>query len=173
MRNIGLCLLLLVIPAGCDDAVGSGYPDATSGAFLESKIESETETPPQEALSEEPASEIAEAGERTSPEKRAAMLGLTQEVDYTCNKEGVTAHVVIYGNEEVTAVLVPGVVNGPLYLDCSRTRIGPECSDGQFTAHINTLDDTAMFYELKDASPLTCALVQPELPPETGLLETE
>jgi hypothetical protein len=78
----------------------------------------------------------------------------------------MSAHVVLYGNEEVAAVLIPGKVNVPLYLDCSPTRIGPECSDGQFTAHLNTLDDTAMLYELKDASPLMCEMVQPDLPPD-------
>ena len=54
---------------------------------------------------------------------------------------GSSAHVVLYGNEELAAVLIPRKVNVPLYLDCSPTRIGPECSDGVFTALINTLEE--------------------------------
>ena len=166
MRYFGLCSLLLAIPAACDDAAGSGYPDTASGALFESSIESEPETPSPEDVSADSVVDTMPADKESSPEQRAASLGLTREVDYTCNKEGVSAHVVLYGSEEVAAVLIPGKVNVPLYLDCSPTRIGPECSDGQFTAHINTLDDTAMFYELKDASPLMCTLEQPDLPPE-------
>ena len=102
----------------------------------------------------------------SDPEERAASLGLTQEADYTCNQESVSAHVVFYGDEDLTAVLIPGKVNVPLYLDCSPTRIGPECSDGQFTAQFNVLDDTALFYALEDGAPLTCSMAQPDLPPD-------
>ena len=72
----------------------------------------------------------------------------------------------LYGNEELAAVLIPRKVNVPLYLDCSPTRIGPECSDGVFTALINTLEEKARFDGLDDAAPLTCTLVQPGRPPE-------
>ena len=154
MRHAGLCLTLLLIPAACDDAVVSGYPG---------------ETPAAEELVSVPAdgaAAIATSEAGSSPEERAASLGLTQEMDYTCDKPEMSAHVVVYGNEEVVAVLIPGKVNVPLYLECFPTRIGPECSDGQFTAHLNTLEDKAMFSELKDASPLTCTMVPPELPPQ-------
>ncbi|WP_321491150.1 hypothetical protein [uncultured Hyphomonas sp.] len=154
MRHAGLCLTLLLIPTACDDAVGSGYPG---------------ESPPAEERVAEPADDAAvpalsDAG--STPEDRAASLGLSQEMDYACDKPDMSAHVVLYGNEEVVAVLIPGKVNVPLYLECSATRIGPECSDGQFTAHLNTLEDTAMFFALKDASPLTCTMVPPELSPQ-------
>lgn len=154
MRCAGLCSILLLIPAACDDAVGSGYPG---------------ETPPAEEIITEPADVAAVSTSDdtvTSPEARAAALGLTREMDYICDKSDMSAHLVLYGSEELAAVLIPGKVNVPLYLDCSATRIGPECADGQFTAHLNTLEDTAMFYELKDASPLICSMVQPELLPE-------
>ena len=100
-------------------------------------------------------------------DERMASLGLSQEMDYTCDTPGMTAHIVLYGNEEVAAVIIPDKVNVPLYLDCSPTRIGPECSDGQFTAHINTLEDKAMFSDVNDAAPLTCSMVMPEPVPET------
>jgi hypothetical protein len=35
MRYAGLCSVLLLIPAACDDAVGSGYPDDTASAVIE------------------------------------------------------------------------------------------------------------------------------------------
>ena len=154
MRHAGLCSILLLIPAACDDAVGPGYPG---------------ETPPAEELVAEPADSAAapESDDSGStPEERAASLGLTQEMDYACDTPDMSAHVVLYGSEEVVAVLIPGKVNVPLYLECSPTRIGPECTDGQFTAHLNTLEDRAMFFAMKDASPLTCTMVPTELPPQ-------
>ena len=154
MRYAGLCSVLLLIPAACGGAVGSGYPD---------------ETPFAEEIVAEPAGDAAVSAANDAgggSEELAASLGLTQEMDYACDKAGMSAHVVVYGNEEVVAVLIPGKVNVPLYLDCSSTRIGPECTDGQFTAHINMLEDKAIFYALKDASPLVCTLVQPEVLPE-------
>jgi hypothetical protein len=169
MRYAGLCSVLLLIPAACDDAVGAGYPDDTSSAVIEA-------TRAERAPAEEPVSgseaNVADTDDRSSsrsvsdPEERAASLGLTQEADYTCNQESVSAHVVFYGDEDLTAVLIPGKVNVPLYLDCSPTRIGPECSDGQFTAQFNVLDDTALFYALEDGAPLTCSMAQPDLPPD-------
>lgn len=161
MRHAGLCSVLLLIPAACDDAVGSGYPDDNTSAVIEAA--SPDAPPPEDPTS---TSEADTAGEDagTDPETRAASLGLTQEMDYTCNKEGVSAHIVLYGNEELAAVLIPGKVNVPLYLDCSPTRIGPECTDGHFTAQINTLEDEAWFHALEDASPLICRMVQPDLP---------
>jgi hypothetical protein len=154
MRHAGLCLTLLLIPAACDDAVGSGYPGVTAPA--EERVAEPADDAAVPALSDS----------GSTPEERAASLGLTQEMDFTCDKPDMSAHVVLYGNEEVVAVLIPGKVNVPLYLECSPTRIGPECSDGQFTAHLNTLEDKAMFFAMKDTSPLTCTMVPPELPPQ-------
>jgi hypothetical protein len=168
MRYAGLCSVLLLIPAACDDAVGSGYPDDTSSAVMEA---TRAERAPAEAPVSGSEANAADTdgmpSSRTAgdPEERAAILGLTQEADYTCNQEGVSAHAVFYGDEELAAVLIPGKVNVPLYLDCSPTRIGPACSDGQFTARFNVLDDTALFHALEDAAPLTCAMAQPDLPP--------
>lgn len=169
MRYAGLCSVLLLIPAACDDAVGSGYPDDTASAVIEAQRAEKA--PVEEPVSGSEANtantdEMSSSRTASDPEERAALLGLTQEADYTCNQEGISAHVVLYGNEDLAAVLIPGKVNVPLYLDCSATRIGPECSDGQFTAHLNVLDDTALFYELKDAAPLTCTMVQPDLSPD-------
>ncbi|WP_155839896.1 hypothetical protein [Hyphomonas jannaschiana] len=169
MRYIGLCSALLIFPAACDDAVGSGYPETTSGAVIESSITEASDTPSEEGAAEESAESTADAGSEETgdtPEERMASLGLSREMDYTCDQSGMSAHVVLYGDEDVAAVIIPGKVNVPLYLDCSPTRIGPECSDGQFTAHINTLEDKAMFSELKDAAPLVCTMAVPEPVPE-------
>ena len=150
MRYAGLCSILLLTLTACDDAVGVAYPAHDVGA----------EASPDMPSSDGSATDIADDAD--SSEDRAADLGLTQEMDYTCDRAGKSAHVVLYGQEEIAAILIPGKVNVPLYLDCSPTRIGPECADGHFTAHLNTLDDTALFAALEDAAPLLCALVPPE-----------
>ena len=170
MRSIGLCSVLLLFPAACDDSVGSGYPESTSGSVIESSIAEASDTSAADESAADPAEGTAESvteGAAGTPEERMASLGLSQEMDYTCDTPGMTAHIVLYGNEEVAAVIIPDKVNVPLYLDCSPTRIGPECSDGQFTAHINTLEDKAMFSDLNDAAPLTCTMVMPDPVPET------
>jgi len=154
MRYAGLCSILLMILAACDDAVGSAHP-----GDIASPEENMMETADTPAVGTSD-----DAGE--SAEERAASLGLTQEIDFTCDQADMSAHIVLYGSEEVAAVLIPGKVNVPLYLDCSPTRIGPECTDGQFTALLNTLEDKVVFSDPTDASPLTCSMVQPELPPD-------
>ncbi|WP_273184665.1 hypothetical protein [Hyphomonas adhaerens] len=173
MRYAGLCSILLLIPAACDDAAGSAYSDDSSPVAIEG---ADPETPsPEDSRSEAVTdaagtADVSASGAAEGLEARAASLGLTQEMDFTCVSEGgndgSSAHVVLYGNEELAAVLIPRKVNVPLYLDCSPTRIGPECSDGVFTALINTLEEKARFDGLDDAAPLTCTLVQPGRPPD-------
>jgi hypothetical protein len=110
----------------------------TSGSVIESSIAEASDTSATDESMADPEEGTAESvteGAAGTPEERMASLGLSQEMDYTCDTPGITAHIVLYGNEEVAAVIIPDKVNVPLYLDCSPTRIGPECSDGQFTAH--------------------------------------
>jgi hypothetical protein len=149
------------MPAACDDAVGTGYTGGTSGQVMTPEA-----TPPDDPLdADDPKAETEVSVAHAAA--RAADLGLSEELDYTCGDDGATAHVVLYGSGELAAVVIPGHSHVPLYVDCSPTRVGPECVDGAFTALINTLDDTATFTLAGGDAPLVCTALQPEFPPET------
>ena len=136
MRQAALCLGLLLVPVACGDAVGSNYTPGTSGAALEAEVPE-------------------------TPAERAAALGATREIDYTCAGSATTAHVTLYGSEEMASVLIAGLMDAPAYLDCSSTRIGPECSDGTFHALINTVAGTAEFFRSAADDTVACEAAQP------------
>jgi len=161
MRFAGVCSILLLMPAACDDAVGTGYPGASSGQFIAPETDVSDDTPGADDPKAETEVFAADAA------ARAADLGLSEEMDYTCGDDGTTAHVVLYGAGELAAVLIPGRPHVPLYVDCSATRVGPECRAGTFTALINTLEDTATFTLADGEAPLACTVLKPEFPPET------
>ena len=138
MRPTGLlCLATGLMLAGCDDAVGRDYVPGTSGPALEP------------------------AG-LTTPAERAAALGTSVEIDYTCSETGTTAHVTLYGHEEMAAITIAGQAGEPVYLDCTPTRVGPECSDGNFRALINIVAGVAEFFPSAAEETVSCREIQPE-----------
>lgn len=137
MRSAGLCFAAIFFCAACDDAGGMGYtPGGTA------PVRDELEVP---TLSE-----------------RAMALGTTTEIDYACGEDGHTAHVTLFGAEEMAGVLIPGMVDVPLYLDCSPTRVGPECSAGTFRALINTVANSVDFSDSVTGDGLSCTALQSE-----------
>ena len=137
MRNAGVCLILMLVPSACDDAVGTRYSPGSSGTAME------TQVPP-------------------TPAERAATLGASEEIDYACAESGTTAHVTLYGREEMAAVTIAGRVEDPVLLDCAPTRVGSECSDGTFRALINTVTGVAEFFPSAADETVSCAVIQPE-----------
>ncbi len=160
MRYAGLCSILLLIPAACDDAVGAGYAGGTSGQVMVPAEDLSDDTLDAHDLKAETEVSVTDAA------ARATELGLLEEMDYTCGDDGTTAHVVLYGAGELAAMLIPDRPHVPLYVDCSPTRVGPECRAGTFTALINTLEDTATFTLAEGDMPLACTVLQPEFPSE-------
>ena len=160
MRFAGVCSILFLMLAACDDAVGAGYAGGTSGQVMTPEADLSDDTLDADDLKAETEVSVADAA------ARAADLGLSEEMDYTCGDDGTTAHVVLYGAGELAAVLIPDRPHVPLYVDCSPTRVGPECSAGTFTALINTLEDTATFTLAEGDAPLACKVLQPEFPSE-------
>ena len=137
MRSVGLCFAVMSLLAACDDAVGTGYPSGVSIA----------------------GPEMADA---VSPAERAVALGIAREIDYACGEGGASAHVTLYGSEEMASLLIPGQIDPPIYLDCSPTLAGPECRGGDIRALINTVEDRAAFSGGSLAEPLSCTMLTPE-----------
>lgn len=137
MRSAGLCFATGLLLAACDDAVGTGYVPGSSG----------------------PAMEPAAVA---TPADRAAALGMTVGIDYSCSDAGTTAHVTLYGNEEMASVTIAGRVEEPVFLDCAPTRVGPECNDGDFRALINTVTGVAEFFPSAAEAAVSCREIQPE-----------
>lgn len=160
MRYAGLCSILLLIPAACDDAVGAGYAGGTSGQVMVPAEDLSDDTLDAHDLKADTEVSVTDAA------ARATELGLSEEMDYTCGDDGTTAHVVLYGAGELAAMLIPDRPHVPLYVDCAPTRVGPECRAGTFTALINTLEDTATFTLAEGDMPLACTVLQPEFPSE-------
>jgi len=121
MRRTGLSLVLILVPVACDDAAGTDYRPGSSAPAMTAYGE---------------ASEASEA-------ERAAGLGLTGKIDYACGDGGTAAQVALYGQDEMAALTVPGLLEDPAYLRCAPTRAGPECTDGAIRALINTVEGTA------------------------------
>lgn len=137
MRSAGLCFATGLMLAACDDAVGTGYVPGSSGPAMEPAV-------------------VA------TPADRAAALGTSEDIDYSCGEAGTTAHVTLYGNEEMAAVTIAGKVEAPVYLDCAPIRVGPECSDGDFRALINTVAGVAEFFPSAAEETVSCQEIQPE-----------
>ena len=137
MRSAGLCLAATFILGACDDAGGMVYSSSDAGATM-----SGVPTP--------------------APADRAAALGATQDIDYACGDNGGSAHITLFGQEEMAAISIPGVVDETLYLDCSPTRVGPECTDGAFSALINTVADSAEFSDTATGYSASCTAATPE-----------
>jgi len=136
MRSIGLCMMAALLLAACDDATGSGYSPGTSGPGL------------------------MEAQD-TSPAGRAAALGASRTIDYQCTGDTV-AHVTLYGQEEMAAVTIPGVLETPLMLDCSPTRVGPECLADTFRVLIDTVSGAAEISDSATDYAVSCSEAAPE-----------
>ena len=74
MRYAGLCSILLVIPAACDDAVGAGYPAETSPSAIEA---ASPDAPPPEESGREAGAGAAESAD--APASAAAVDVVARE----------------------------------------------------------------------------------------------
>lgn len=137
MRSAGLCFAVIFLVAACDDAGGAGYMPGGSPP-----VRDELNVP--------------------TPSERAMALGTSAEIDYACGEDDRPAHVTLFGAEEMAGVLIPGTVDVPLYLDCSPTRAGPECTAGTFRALINTVADRVEFSDSVTGDGLSCVALQSE-----------
>ena len=136
MRSIGLCILAAMLVAACEDAVGTGYAPGEPGPAMEP------------------------AG--LTPAERAARLGLSQEIAYTCEDGGQTAHVTLYGQEEMAALSVPGILEAPAWLECSPTRAGPECVNDTVRALLNTVNRSAELSDSATGFSASCTEMKPD-----------
>ena len=128
--------MMALLLAACDDATGSGYSPGTSGPGLMDAPD-------------------------TSPAGRAAALGVSREIDYQC-AGNTTAHVTLYGQEEMAAVTIPGILDAPLMLDCSPTRVGPECSADTFRVLIDTVSRSAGISDSATDYAVSCTEAAPQ-----------
>lgn len=137
MRSAGLSLAAILWLAACDDAGGIVYSASDAGATM-----SGVPTP--------------------APAERAAALGVSEELDYACGASGGSAHVTLFGEQDMAAVLIPGVLDEALYLDCTPTRAGPECRSGSFRVLIHIAADSAEFSDSATGYDATCMVLKPQ-----------
>ncbi|MEZ5952929.1 MAG: hypothetical protein R3C13_01360 [Hyphomonas sp.] len=135
MRSIGLCLVAAFTLVACDDATGIQYTPGTSGPEM-----------------------MPESG--AVPAGGAGTRAVTSRIAYTCDGN-VLAKVVLYGAEEMAALTVDGVIDAPVYLECSPTRAGPECREDTLHILINTVSGGAEISDSATDFALSCTEAEP------------
>ena len=94
------------------------------------------------------------------PPEMENLLGPGVEIAYRCGDQP-DALVTLFEEGKTASIRIEGVTDGPGYMACSSTRVGPECSSASFRGLINIVENMAEFSDSETGFAASCTEMEP------------